>query len=98
MNEDQIVKLRDITDIVAEKKHYKKADCLEIGNAILEEILIALSNDKEVKLSKFGRFKTRRESRNVSNFGGEPTLIEDIKISSFSFSQYAKNIIKGLKG
>tara|TARA_B100000686_G_C16107836_1_gene626439 strand:+ start:29 stop:319 length:291 start_codon:yes stop_codon:yes gene_type:complete len=69
----------EISDFIHSEFGLTKKDCNELVNDIIEEIVIALNNEKKIKIHNFGTFKIRNKK---SRLGRNPKSKEEVMIPS----------------
>lgn len=67
----------DIAEYLFEKFGLSKSDCQDLVNDIINEIILGLSQKKNVKIHNFGTFKLRHKKPRV---GRNPKTKEEVTI------------------
>jgi nucleoid DNA-binding protein len=88
--------LDDICAEVAGVVDLKQQDVKSIAQVIFETIVAKVSELDEVRISKFGTFKTatRAEHKGTSPIDGKPILIPSSTFPKFTPSQTFKDYLK----
>ena len=83
----------DIADFINLEFGLTKNDCNDLVNDIIEEIIIALKKDHQVKIHNFGTFKLKRKK---SRIGRNPKTKEDVIIEPRNVISFvlSKNLLK----
>ena len=87
---------KDLADLLAEKIGCTKKDAAEAVNIVFEEIAQAMSADKTVDISGFGKFvvKTRSARVGINPATGEKIEISASKAPGFKAAKGLKELCK----
>lgn len=71
---------------------YSRAESADLVDAVIEELIVGLENEDEVKISSFGTFKVKRKRERI---GRNPKTKQEVPVTARNVvSFYVSNILK----
>lgn len=81
-----------LAEALYKKFGYSKAESADIVDAVIEEVIIGMEKENEVKISSFGTFKVKKKKERI---GRNPKTKKEIPVSARKVvSFYVSNLLK----
>ena len=99
MSENETVTRAYLAEALYKKFGYSRTESADLVDAVIEEVIVGMEEDNEVKISSFGTFKVKNKSERI---GRNPKTKKEVpvtarKVASFYVSNVLKKKINGGK-
>ena len=97
--DDDTVTRAYLTEVLYKKFGYSRAESADLVDAVIEEVIVGMEKEGEVKISSFGTFKVKNKNERI---GRNPKTKKEVpvtarKVASFYVSNILKKSINGGK-
>jgi integration host factor subunit alpha len=81
-----------LAEALYKKFGYSRAESAELVDAVIEEVIIGMEKEDEVKISSFGTFKVKKKKERI---GRNPKTKKEVPVTARNVvSFYVSNILK----
>jgi integration host factor subunit alpha len=81
-----------LAEALYKKFGYSRAESADLVDAIIEEVIIGMQSEEEVKISSFGTFKVKKKNERI---GRNPKTKQEVPVTARKVvSFYVSNILK----
>jgi len=81
-----------LAEAIYKKFGYSRAESSDIVDAVIEEIIVGMEKEDEVKISSFGTFKVKKKNERV---GRNPKTKKEVPVTARKVASfYVSNILK----
>ncbi len=92
MSDNDTVTRAYLAESLYKKFGYSRAEAADLVDAVIEEVILGLENEGEVKISSFGTFKVKRKNQRI---GRNPKTKQEVPVTARKVvSFYVSNLLK----
>lgn len=92
MSDTETVTRAYLAEALYKKFGYSRAESSDLVDAVIEEVILGIKNEDEVKISSFGTFKVKKKNQRI---GRNPKTKEEVPVTARKVvSFYVSNILK----
>lgn len=92
MSDNETVTRAYLAEALYKKFGYSRAESADMVDAVIEEVILGIKNEDEVKISSFGTFKVKKKNQRI---GRNPKTKEEVPVTARKVvSFYVSNILK----
>lgn len=92
MSDNDTVTRAYLAESLYKKFGYSRAESADLVDAVIEEVILGLESEGEVKISSFGTFKVKKKSQRI---GRNPKTKQEVPVTARKVvSFYVSNLLK----